>query len=1320
MLVSWLFNSIDSSLQPSVAYFETAKELWDDLKERFSVGNAPRIYQLKSDIAGAKQQGQSVVTYYTRLKSMWDELGSYLRIPACTCGGCVCNLTVDFLRDKEEEKIHQFLMGLDDVYDTIRTTILSMDPLPSLNKVYSTVIQEERHKSVVRGREEHSEAVGFAVHVRKGEKPTCTHCGKVGHEISQCFEIVGYPEGWGRGRRGGRGGRGTGGGRGRGRAQANAMQGDNSAAHDVSGPGTQPKITGLSDEQVQQIRAILGSSNVTFQSDSSDKLQGLHFEDADWCGQHNIHHGGEDQCITKVRELRQLVQQLHERVAQLEANRSQDRRMRHGLSRTTTCENRDRRPRHGSSTSSNCENRDRRLRHGSSTSNTRVNRDRRPRHDSSSYIDFFSHHRQQFISSDNVSLPPHLQQRNNHFVHVRDSGRKYDTLNRISADPDDNGKDEESNPFHDSKPTLMSCVEAARHRLYTQKSTCFQWVIAKSIQLRNDNIFQISEKVVHESIPFDSPPIFDKYPDDEDDVFIVMDETETKVNLFDSPIFIDEEVVDDLSVPSTSPTGFAKSSNLESNSLSYVRDYLFVDCTTRFWFLMCYGLSSSSYSSSSDVSLCLLVSLSLPIRTASYPFGKKGWRALDLETNNFVISRDIVFVENEFPFVKTYEDNGKSGCDLDKRSFGDVLNVHESDLTVQNDAIGDEGSELQARGSDQSGHKCQNSDTSVDCAPEMNPQETEPNDSYVTDATTMTQEVTRDLMPRTRQPPAKLRDYICYTAQVDHSHAHPTSTGSSGTPYSISHYVNCNNFSMAHRVFLNAVTKEKEPEYFGEAMKNKNWQEAMKAEIKALEANGTWTVEELPQGKTPIGCKWVYRIKYHSDGTIERYKARLVALGNRQVEGIDYTETFSPVAKMGTIRTVLAVAIAKGWELHQMDVHNAFLHGELHEEVYMRLPPGFTSSLSGKVCQLKKSLYGLRQAPRMWFSKLTTALQKYGFTQSRADYSLFVCAKGTTFLTVLVYVDDLIVAGNDCEAIKKFKQYLSGTFHMKDLGLLKYFLGIEMARGSTGLFLSQRKYTLDILAECGLLGAKPAQTPIEQNHNLSKATGVVMLDPEKYRRLIGRLIYLTFTRPELCYAVHVLAQFMQAPLQTHYDAALRVVRYLKGHPGQGILLRTDSDLKLYGYCDSDWASCPITRRSLTGYFVKLGNSPISWRTKKQPTVSRSSAEAEYRSMATLTCELTWLKSVLSFLGVSQVQPTQLFCDSQAALHIAANPVFHERTKHIEVDCHFVRDQIRDGRISTAHVSSSEQLADLFTKALGKKQFDYLTSKLGICDLHAPT
>ncbi|KAJ1689062.1 hypothetical protein LUZ63_013217 [Rhynchospora breviuscula] len=588
------------------------------------------------------------------------------------------------------------------------------------------------------------------------------------------------------------------------------------------------------------------------------------------------------------------------------------------------------------------------------------------------------------------------------------------------------------------------------------------------------------------------------------------------------------------------------------------------------------------------------------------------------------------------------------------------------------------------------------------------------------DVATMPVVATREPSTRVRNAPAKLHDYICYTAQVDPFYAHSTQVGTSGTPYSISHYVNCNRFSLNHRKFLSAVTKEREPNCFGEAVKSKNWRSAMQAEIEALERNDTWSVEELPPGKTSIGCKWVYKIKYNSDGTIERYKARLVALGNRQVEGVDYNETFSPVVKMTTVQVVLAVAVAKGWTMHQMDVHNAFLHGDLNEEVYMRLPPGFASSHPAKVCRLKKSLYGLRQAPRMWFSKLTAALEGYGFSQSQAYYSLFVYSQGDVFLTVLVYVDDLVVAGNNNEAINQFKTYLCATFHMKDLGQLKYFLGIEIARGPLGLFFSQRKYTLDIIFECGLLGAKPAMTPMEQNHNLAKATGDRMKDPEMYRRLIGRLIYLTITRPELCYAVHILAQFMHDPLQIHYAAVLRVVRYLKKNPGQGIVLQSKNDLQLYGYYDSDWASCPITRRSLTCYFVLLGGSPISWKTKKQPTVSRSLAEAEYRSMASLTCELTWLKSVLHFLGVTHEQPMQLFCDSQAAIHIAANPVFHERTKHIEVDCHFVRDKIHDGNIVTCHVSSYAQLADLFTKALGKYQFDHLTCKLDICDLHAPT
>ncbi|KAI5670896.1 hypothetical protein M9H77_11260 [Catharanthus roseus] len=461
----------------------------------------------------------------------------------------------------------------------------------------------------------------------------------------------------------------------------------------------------------------------------------------------------------------------------------------------------------------------------------------------------------------------------------------------------------------------------------------------------------------------------------------------------------------------------------------------------------------------------------------------------------------------------------------------------------------------------------------------------------------------------------------------------------------------------------------------------------MRQEIDALEQNGTWILTSLPPGKRALGSKWVYRIKYKADGTIERYKARLVILGNTQMAGIDFTDTFAPVAKMVTVRTLLSVAAARNWPIHQMDVHNAFLHGDLQEEVYMRPPPGFRPCYKG---------------------------------QSYADYSLFTYSRGNIYLCVLIYVDDLLITGNSLSTLEQFKASLHKCFHMKDLGSLKYFLGIEIARNSTGLFLSQRKYTLEILSEMGLLGAKPASTPVEPNHQLAKASGSLFDNPDSYRRLIGKLIYLTLTRPELAYAVHTLAQFMHAPRHAHWDAALRVVRYLKGSPGRGIFLSSKSPLSLTAYCDSDWATCPITRRSLTGYFISLGGSPISWKTKKQHTVSRSSAEAEYRSMAMTLCELKWLSILLRDLHVPVTRPIPLHCDNQAALHIAENPVFHERTKHIEIDCHFVRDAFQEGFIYPAYIRSEEQPADILTKALHPTHFHRLASKLGISDLHAPT
>ncbi|PKI60126.1 hypothetical protein CRG98_019470, partial [Punica granatum] len=315
--------------------------------------------------------------------------------------------------------------------------------------------------------------------------------------------------------------------------------------------------------------------------------------------------------------------------------------------------------------------------------------------------------------------------------------------------------------------------------------------------------------------------------------------------------------------------------------------------------------------------------------------------------------------------------------------------------------------------------------------------------------------------------PKHFKDFIVHTAR--HKTPPPSSfisTDSSGTSYPIEKFIDYSGISDHHRAFLAAIDSDSEPTSYREAVKDQRWRIAMAEEIRALELNKTWTIEQLPPSKRPIGCKWVYKVKRRADGSIERYKARLVVKGFTQVEGVDYCETFAPVAKLVTVRCLLTVAVAKEWQIHQMNVNNAFLHRDLDEEVYMELPPGFSTSRNGNVCRLRKSLYGLRQASRNWFSKFADALRQYGFIQSGADHSLFTFTRGTIFLGVLVYVDDLIIVGNSRSHCDSFKGYLDKCFRIKDLGPLKYFLGIEVTKMDSGLFLSQRKYVLDILTEC--------------------------------------------------------------------------------------------------------------------------------------------------------------------------------------------------------------------------------------------------------------
>ncbi|KOM49185.1 hypothetical protein LR48_Vigan08g001200 [Vigna angularis] len=417
------------------------------------------------------------------------------------------------------------------------------------------------------------------------------------------------------------------------------------------------------------------------------------------------------------------------------------------------------------------------------------------------------------------------------------------------------------------------------------------------------------------------------------------------------------------------------------------------------------------------------------------------------------------------------------------------------------------------------------------------------------------------------------------------------------------------------------------------------------------------------------------------------------------------------------------MAAIRQWPLHQLDIKNAFLHGDLEEEIYMEQPPGFSCVAQGEsklVCKLRRSLYGLKQSPRAWFGKFSHVVQQFGLKRCEADHSVFYgYSTPDKCVYLMVYVDDIVITGNDVARIAQLKDHLFNHFQTKDLGRLKYFLGIEVAQSKEGVIISQRKYALDILEETGLTDCKPIDSPMDSNKKLMKDHGEPFSDPERYRRLVGKLIYLTITRPDLSYPVGVVSQFMQNPHIDHWNAVVRILRYVKGNPGHGLLYENKGSTELEGYCDADWAGCPNDRRSTTGYCVLLGGNLVSWKSKKQSVVARSSAEAEYRSMAIATCELIWIKQLLQELKFCENKPMKLYCDNQAALHIASNPVFHERTKHIEIDCHFIREKLLSKDLITEFVNSNEQFADIFTKSLRGPRIQFICSKLGAYDLYAP-
>lgn len=523
--------------------------------------------------------------------------------------------------------------------------------------------------------------------------------------------------------------------------------------------------------------------------------------------------------------------------------------------------------------------------------------------------------------------------------------------------------------------------------------------------------------------------------------------------------------------------------------------------------------------------------------------------------------------------------------------------------------------------------------------------------------------------------------------------------------YGIDEYVGCANLAYSTG----------EPSTMEEAMLSPDadkWKKAAQSEYNSLIDNGTWELVPLPEGKKTIGCRWVFKIKYKEDGDIERYKCRLVAKGYSQSQGIDYEETFSPVVRYSSIRTLLALAAQKKLEVHQMDVETAFLNGDLEEEIYMDQPDGFKEDET-LVCRLKKSLYGLKQSPRCWNKKLTNFLIEEGFEQSKADPCVFVKVEEGRLSVIEAYVDDLIMMTED--DVTKLKKLLSSEFKMKDLGQIHFCVGICIKRTEDGEYqIHQKPYIESVLKRFGMEDAKEVSTPADVNVKLEQDDGFSKpVDPVEYKSMLGCLLYIAMgTRPDIAYAVAAVCRYSSSPTELHMTALKRILRYLK-RTKELSLHYTQQNSNLVCYSDADWAGDRDDRKSTTGNVHLLGNGAISWLSKKQSTVALSTSEAEYIALCSATQETVHLRSLLSDLGFKQEVPTRTFEDNQGAISLARNPVAHKRTKHIDVKYHFIREAVENRIIALEYCPTDEMTADLCTKPIPRYQFERLRFKLGI-------
>lgn len=687
---------------------------------------------------------------------------------------------------------------------------------------------------------------------------------------------------------------------------------------------------------------------------------------------------------------------------------------------------------------------------------------------------------------------------------------------------------------------------------------------------------------------------------------------------------------------------------------------------------------------------------STPCIFVGYCQNTKGYRLYDPQKKITFVSRDVTFSENQWG--SSLLENSPEGTDknfyvppnesnLEEEIVEENSNSNFNDTTESQPSTDDDSSERDIQ-SDSDRHNTVSSIEDFSTSTETSCNQDDDRDFVLpTTILTSTRQPTSTRPERNRRPPATLDDFVTYSA---------FSTGSElSDPMS----------------YDDALLRQD----------NQLWVDAMERELKAQMDNRTWELVELPAPKQSLACKWVFRTKRDANGKIKGHKARLVVKGFAQRRGVDYEETFSPVVRYSSIRYLISLAAEHNLDIDQMDAVSAFLQGDLEEEIYMSQPPGFSDGTS-KVCRLRKSIYGLKQASRIWNQKLDAVLKGFGLIQSKFDSCVYFKITGKCMIIVAVWVDDLLIFSNNKKLKNQVKLQLTRSFKMTDLGEAKSFLGLQLTRDrqSKKIWLSQQNYIEQILKRFNMDEANPVSTPMSNGEKFSK-TQEPRTERERdnmkkipYQEAIGSLLFAAqISRPDITFAVNSLSRFTNNPDVTHWAGVKRIFRYLRGTSSYKLKFDGSKTGPIYGYCDADWASDPDERRSVTGYIFIKCDAPISWCSKRQPTVALSTTEAEYMAMSSAAQEALWLRGLSEEIERTSNSPTQIFCDNQGARNLALNGAYQPRTKHIDVRHHFMREKVQAKLLSFMYIPTKKMVADSLTKALSVDKFSECIKYQGI-------